>query len=603
MGHSNSAALEDYVHKVYEDKPKYASRNPENQFFRLGPSAPQLYKDRINRLLLYYGCFNPPHGGHLRLLRHVFYHGTHGLDVCAAIIHPSANASCEKKLQREGNGFILGREERCMLWKRDLCFPHWAWVYEGGNGSYNGFLERLQRVADEDGFKIEYVRLSGPVSDDPENPPGPELLVRGSENYIISDAARTAKYQRSSGRIRNFSTFSKWKQLPFHEESWRKTIDLQQQALEDHWQSQTEIRCESEDRKLHIDESVEMVRRDMANILYCKKLTHEDRPLTLRFVKTKESKSEKSKEHAISSTILRNAMSGSSDSRAKTYIYSMALSADILWNLAPHWQEKARARKNELVTFEPDKIALAELKMESKNRERADNGWDKEMQDAELAMAEQSMSNEGDRCSQQGHDQQEDAPQEDAQQKGDQQENAQKEGVQQGEAQQEEAQQEEAQHEEAQDEDAPQEDVQEEEVLSLSEEKLLHPQEKPSQAPKELSILIKGRCTDEPKQGEQGRGVKRKRTQRREVSGPAVERLEKSDEGSQKISECRGGPTTGAQGSEEQVTPQSKVRTLVAVLVEIKESEEKKKPTEGSREEQESQDIKLRIGEARKGKL
>ncbi|KAL8951609.1 MAG: hypothetical protein Q9222_002435 [Ikaeria aurantiellina] len=587
MGDFDSAPLEDYIHKVYDHQVKYPSQNPANQLFPLGPSAPQLFKANVNRLLLYYGCFNPPHGGHLRLLRHVFYHGTYGLNVCAAIVRPLNNVASERKLQQEGNGFIFDRDERCMLWKRDLCFPHWAWVHEGGNGTFTSFLRRLQQVAHEDGFKIEYVRLTGPNSHDYRSPPGLDWFECGSENLIISDAARAADYQRSSGRIKDFSTFSKWKQLPFHEEDWRKTIKSQRQTQDDELlevlpaRTEADIARKQHCRKLSIEADVELVREDMKNILYCsRKLSCDDRTLTIRFVKTKESKSKESKEGAISSTILRNAMSNFPDPKLERYIYSMALSADILWGLRSRWRERARARQNELITFDPFEIDVADERMEIQYRGRADGRWLKETQNARLAVARQSMNTEGDGRSEQ--DEEEESEDEKGQEEHEEQEK----------------------HAEDNEEEEKQSFLsgdkmplsegnlsrlmerlsQLEKKQSQSQEELLYPRGNLSPLPQRVPTSLEGQILSNLEQDEQDRGLKRKRSARREVSGPAAKRLEAGDEGAQSESKGPGeiadtalqSLEVAANGSAEDISPRNKMRILTEMLVELQKTEESK---------------------------
>ena len=214
-------------------KPKvaiYPPSPPDGQIFDPLHSAPMLDKTRTNRVLTYAGSFNPPHRGHLHLLKHVFMRGTHDLNVIAAIIFLRSDNSLSRKVKREDGKFMFGLDERRLLWKQDLCFPPWAWVYENRtNCSSTAFGKRLIQATKKDGYKLEFVPLYGADIASPSDPPDP---VYGSDTIILSDVARAADYQLSSGRLRNFDGCSKWRGIRVNEDELRR--HAKEKALRHH---------------------------------------------------------------------------------------------------------------------------------------------------------------------------------------------------------------------------------------------------------------------------------------------------------------------------------------------------------------------------------
>lgn len=237
----NMSPLALYVEQVLSPEPLLPSPNPkvavyppsppQNTIFDSLHSAPMLDKARTNRILIYPGSFNPPHRGHLHLLKHAFLHGAHDLNIVAAIIVPRRDESVSKKVKAEDGKFLFGREERCLLWKQDICFPPWAWVYEYSKTSCTVFSERLIQAAKKDGFSVEFVPLYGPEIASPSSPPVPAY---GCETIIMSDAARGAEFFRfsvsrnSDGRakvrsfVRDFDGCTKWRRIRIDEDELRR---------------------------------------------------------------------------------------------------------------------------------------------------------------------------------------------------------------------------------------------------------------------------------------------------------------------------------------------------------------------------------------------
>lgn len=250
FGKSQSIApLERYMQTMFEPTFKHPSQMPRGRFFPDRGSAPRLYRSRVNRILTYNGSFNPPHKGHLRLLRHTFDHGVHGLNVIAAIIIPAVECEVVEKCREAGGSFAFGHEERCMLWQNDQGFPDWAWAYQddGACSCYQSLI-RLQKAAGKDGFQIEFVTLIGPCYHEEDIPPDSDNFNLGADTLIISDAARVADFQRPDGSIGDFDGFTPWARLRLDEENLLVQIreDMQRMFEDSHRSDATEVQIAQE---------------------------------------------------------------------------------------------------------------------------------------------------------------------------------------------------------------------------------------------------------------------------------------------------------------------------------------------------------------------
>ena len=70
---------------IHSGQPIDPSLLHECQIFRSLDSTPCLDKSRTNRIMIYFGSFNPPHRGHLNLLKFAFLQGGPNLNLVAAI--------------------------------------------------------------------------------------------------------------------------------------------------------------------------------------------------------------------------------------------------------------------------------------------------------------------------------------------------------------------------------------------------------------------------------------------------------------------------------------------------------------------------------------
>ena len=145
------------------------------------------------------------------------------MNVIAAITLPRSDASVAKKVKAKNGNFMFGIDERSLLWKQDICFPPWAWVYNDSTTSFTTFSERLKQATEKDGYRLEFVPLYGAEIASPSGPPNP---VYGCKTIILSDAARAAEYQLSSGRLRDIYGCTKWRGIRIHKDRLRQQVNI-----------------------------------------------------------------------------------------------------------------------------------------------------------------------------------------------------------------------------------------------------------------------------------------------------------------------------------------------------------------------------------------
>ena len=195
------ATFSQYFHSVYQDDSQLRSGSDKR-------GIPLLSKDRVNRVLLYGGSFNPPHVGHLGVLCHAF-ESSPDLNIVAGIVLPTTVGHIERKNYQSGRCLVLSREQRSELWKRDTRFP--AWAFAPNYKSSAGLTEEIANAAKKDGYEIRYIHLGGPDTWD-FSWPHRHMDVRCTD-HLISDAARSAPFLGPDGVPRPVEGYTTWQRL------------------------------------------------------------------------------------------------------------------------------------------------------------------------------------------------------------------------------------------------------------------------------------------------------------------------------------------------------------------------------------------------------
>jgi hypothetical protein len=113
-----------------------------------------------NRVIVYSGCFNPPHLGHLELITHVFLRSDE--NTIGAILVPVGELQYGKHGEKTGNGglYALNKKDKITLLQNGI-LQRFAWSYPYPRRDLLAFEEKMVVLAKMDGFELAFVALSG----------------------------------------------------------------------------------------------------------------------------------------------------------------------------------------------------------------------------------------------------------------------------------------------------------------------------------------------------------------------------------------------------------------------------------------------------------
>ncbi|OAA44220.1 Rossmann-like alpha/beta/alpha sandwich fold protein [Metarhizium rileyi] len=124
---------------------------------------PVIHADDSNRVLLFPGAFNPPHQGHVQLLKSVLSDVTRHLNIRGVIIFPQDDEQVREKTKHEPVDLDLTKSKRSALWRSAEEFPEKdAWVFEGSRSSLRKLQNQLQRNLKGEHINLTYLLLVGP---------------------------------------------------------------------------------------------------------------------------------------------------------------------------------------------------------------------------------------------------------------------------------------------------------------------------------------------------------------------------------------------------------------------------------------------------------
>ncbi|KAL2753541.1 hypothetical protein ACRALDRAFT_212404 [Sodiomyces alcalophilus JCM 7366] len=191
--------LEPYLQCFYD--PDQTSQSPI--FNTAQNETPTLRRRYPNTILVMPGSYNPPHYGHLELVKHGLARGGADLNILAAIIIPTDDLRLSSKFAGRHRPLARG-------------LPPNVFVFEKPDGEWRAFCEQVARAIRADGFSVEFMALVGPdyVSLSGIHDP----TKWGCRNTMVTDVCRPVDFVAGGGNggtPMRISACDEWKRVSF----------------------------------------------------------------------------------------------------------------------------------------------------------------------------------------------------------------------------------------------------------------------------------------------------------------------------------------------------------------------------------------------------
>ncbi|KAH9904775.1 hypothetical protein F4778DRAFT_779952 [Xylariomycetidae sp. FL2044] len=192
-----------------------------------GQQPPTLSKKRVmNRIILFNGCFNPPHLGHMALLEDTFHHCGDDLEVIAAIVLVAPDGFLRWKI-RSQDEVLIPEDQRIQLWNEELKRMGVGWCHVHSEHAWTHDHLKLEEEIRKQGFKVEFARIAG---GDKVRTEGLAHGVWGCKKIIVSDICRPVDfYDRGTRVLKTLDRHDAWKQcrtyMAFLERKARETAE------------------------------------------------------------------------------------------------------------------------------------------------------------------------------------------------------------------------------------------------------------------------------------------------------------------------------------------------------------------------------------------